>query len=178
MALKQSRFTGPLILSKQKLHLNYILSDFLDSRNIITSSNGNIFHVTGPLCGEFPGPGEFPAQRPVMRSFDVFFDLRLNKRLSRQPRGWWFETPSWSLWRQCNEQTCSLESSGKREFCLLNKASSFVICLKTDQLRTVFLVTYTETKYRVLKISDDICLGWIIVRHSDMDLPYSKNNMN
>ena len=40
------------------------------------------FRVTGPLCGEFTGPGEFPAQRPVTRSFDVFFDLRLNKRLS------------------------------------------------------------------------------------------------
>ena len=40
----------------------------------MTSSNGNIFRVTGPLCGEFTGPGEFPAQRPVTRSFDVFFD--------------------------------------------------------------------------------------------------------
>ena len=69
---------------------------------MITSSNGNIFRVTGPLCGEFTGPGEFPAQRPVTWSFDVFFDLRLNKRLSKQPWGWWFETPSWSLWRQCN----------------------------------------------------------------------------
>ena len=31
-----------------------------------------------------------------------FFDLRLNKRMSKHPRGWWFETPSWSLWRHCN----------------------------------------------------------------------------
>ena len=46
--------------------------------SIMTSSNGNIFRVTGPLCGEFTGPGEFPTQRPVTRSFDVFFDLRLN----------------------------------------------------------------------------------------------------
>ena len=71
--------------------------------HMMTSSNGNIFRVTGPLCGEFTGPGEFPTQRPVTRSFDVFFDLRLNKRLSKQPWGWWFETLSWSLWRQCNE---------------------------------------------------------------------------
>ena len=71
---------------------------------MMTSSNGNIFRVTGPLCGEFTGPGEFPTQRPVTRSFDEFFDLRLNKRLSKQPWGWWFETPSWSLWRQCNEK--------------------------------------------------------------------------
>ena len=73
--------------------------------SMMTSSNGNIFRVTGPLCGEFTGPGEFPAQRPVTRGFDVFFDLRLNKRLSKQPWGWWFETPAWSLWRHRNEQT-------------------------------------------------------------------------
>ena len=48
---------------------------------------------------------EFPAKRPVTRSFDVFFDLRLNKRLSKQSWGWWFETPSWSLLRHCNGTT-------------------------------------------------------------------------
>ena len=69
----------------------------------MTSSNGNIFRVTGPLRGEFTGPGEFPAQRPVPRSFDVFFDLSLNKRLSKQSWGWWSETPPRSLWRQCHE---------------------------------------------------------------------------
>ena len=42
-------------------------------------------------------------QRPVARSFDVFYDLRLNKRLSKQARRWWFEMPSRSLWRHCNE---------------------------------------------------------------------------
>ena len=71
--------------------------------HMMTSSNGDIFRVTGPLCGEFTGPGEFPTQRPVTRSFDVFFDLRLNKRLSKQPRGWWFQTQLWSLWRHCND---------------------------------------------------------------------------
>ena len=69
---------------------------------MMTSSNGNIFRVTGPLCGEFTGPGEFPTQRPVTRSFDVFFDLRLNKRLSKQSWGWWFETLSCPLWRHGN----------------------------------------------------------------------------
>ena len=43
------------------------------------------------------------SQRPVTRSFDVFFDLRLNKRLNKQSWGWWFETLSRPLWRQCNE---------------------------------------------------------------------------
>ena len=46
--------------------------------------------------------GEFPTQRPVTRSFDIFFDLRLNKRLRKQWWDWWFETPSRSSWRQCN----------------------------------------------------------------------------
>ena len=55
------------------------------------------------LCaGNSPVIGEFPSQSPVTRSFDVFFDLRLNKRLSKQSWGWWFETPSRSLWRHCN----------------------------------------------------------------------------
>ena len=45
---------------------------------MLTSSNGNILRVTGPLWGEFAGPSEFRAQRPVTRSFDVFFDLCLS----------------------------------------------------------------------------------------------------
>ena len=56
------------------------------------------------LCaGNSPVTGEFPSQRPVTRSFDVFFDLRLNKkRLSKQWWGWWLETPSRSFWRHWN----------------------------------------------------------------------------
>ena len=55
------------------------------------------------ICaGNSPVPGEFPTQRPVTRSFDVFFDLRRNKQLSKQSWGWWFETLSGSLWRHCN----------------------------------------------------------------------------
>ena len=40
---------------------------------MMTSSNGNIFRGAGPLREESPVTGEFPAQRPVSRSFDVFF---------------------------------------------------------------------------------------------------------
>ena len=55
------------------------------------------------LCaGHSPVPGEFPTQRPVTRSFDVYFDLRPNKRLGKQSWGWWFQTLSWSLWRHRN----------------------------------------------------------------------------
>ena len=56
------------------------------------------------ICaGNSSVPGEFHAQRPVTRSFDVFFDLRLNKRLSKQSWGWWFETLSRPLWRHRND---------------------------------------------------------------------------
>ena len=46
--------------------------------DMMTPSKGNIFRVTDHLCGEFTGPRWIPAQRPVTRSFDVFFDLGLN----------------------------------------------------------------------------------------------------
>ena len=69
---------------------------------MMTSSNGNIFSVTGLLCGNSSVTGEFPSQRPVTRRFDDFFDLRLNEQLSKQSIRWWFETPSRSLWRHCN----------------------------------------------------------------------------
>ena len=55
------------------------------------------------ICaGNSPVIGEFSAQRPATRSFDVFFDLRLHIRLSKQSWGWWFETLSRPLWRLCN----------------------------------------------------------------------------
>ena len=55
-----------------------------------------------PRAGNSPASGEFPAQRPVTRSFDVFFDLCLNTRLREQPWGWWFETLLRPFWRHCN----------------------------------------------------------------------------
>ena len=58
------------------------------------------------ICeGKSPFTGEFPAQRPVTRSFDIFFDLPLDQRLSKQWRDWWFEAPSRPLWRHCNAET-------------------------------------------------------------------------
>ena len=60
------------------------------------------------LCvGNSPVTGEFPSQRPVTRNFDVFFDLCLSKRLSKQSRRWGFETSSRSLWRHCNAMRVS-----------------------------------------------------------------------
>ena len=108
---------------------------------MMTSSNGNIFRVTGPLCGEFTGPGEFPTQRRVTRSFDVFFDLRLNKRLSKQLWGWWFKTPSWSLWRQCNVATSKCVNIGyPAVHIVLNTTTSqklYMLCYKYHVTLTI-----------------------------------------
>ena len=82
--------------------------------------------------------GEFPAQRPVTQSFDVFFDLQLNKRLNKQWWGWWFEPPSLSLWRHCNEQCHVIvplkfhsefwtHTAQIRHFTVLKKLSSYDI---------------------------------------------------
>ena len=64
--------------------------------------NGKFSALLALCADNLPVTGEFPAQRPVTRSSDVFFDLSLNERLSKQCSGWWFETLSRPLWRHCN----------------------------------------------------------------------------
>ena len=109
--LSESKDIKGFLLECSGLTMNHhVLSSFgktwqyiLWTEIMLTSSNGNIFRVTGLFCaGNSPVPGEFPAQRPVTRSLDVFFDLRLNKLLNKQSWGWWFETLSRWLWRHCN----------------------------------------------------------------------------
>ena len=80
-----------------------IFYTFCTLLNMMTSSNGNIFRVTGYLCGEFTGQRWIPRTKASGAELWCFFDLRLNKRLSKQSLGWWFETPSRPLWRHCNE---------------------------------------------------------------------------
>ena len=70
-----------------------------------------IFFALLTLCaGKSLVTGKFSSQRPVTRSFDVFVDLRLDKRLSKQWWGWWFETPSRPLWHHCNEMVLTSTS--------------------------------------------------------------------
>ena len=76
--------------------------------NMMTSWNGNIFRRYSYLWGDLPATGEFPSRRSVTRSLNVSFDLRLNKRLSKQSRRRWFEMPSWSLWRHCNDMSLAV----------------------------------------------------------------------
>ena len=109
-----SKYSCTYIFHRRSLYTFYLYWDAPRSpatalsvqlfRNIpmMTLSNGSISALLA-LCAEnSPVPGEFPSQRPVTQSFDAFFDLRLNKRLSKQSRGWWFETLSRPLWRHRN----------------------------------------------------------------------------
>ena len=88
-----------------RLQIHYIPNCTKYFTNMMMSSNGNITALLAICAGNSPVTGEFPTQRPVTRSFDVSFGLRLNKRLSKQSWGWWFQTLSHPLWRHCNN-TC------------------------------------------------------------------------
>ena len=73
---------------------------------MMTSSNGKSFRITGPLCGEFTGHRWIPLTKASHAElWCLFLSARLYKRLSKQSWGWWFETPSRSLWRHCNAYT-------------------------------------------------------------------------
>ena len=86
--------------------------------NMMMSSNGNIFHVTGPSWGETIGTGGYPSQKPLTWSFDVFFVLHLNKRLSKQWWGWWFVMPSCPLWHHCNDKNQLTHWGRVRHICV------------------------------------------------------------
>ena len=76
--------TGPANQS-QKIWVYITWNNWL-LLNMMTSSNGNIFRVTGPLCWNPSVTGGFPSQRPMTRSFDIFFDLRLEKTVEQDNR--------------------------------------------------------------------------------------------
>ena len=89
---------------------------------------------------EFTG---IPAQRPVTWSFDVFFNLRLNKRLRKQSRGWWFETPSCSLWRHCDVKHFTADDVTKWR-------KHFVVNITTQYISTLVGVISTSGSALVL----------------------------
>ena len=77
------------------------------------------------LCeGNIPVTGRFPSQRPVTRSFAVFFDLRLNKRLSKQSRRLWFEAPSRLLWHHCKVINVTGQYTGSGHFAPKDRCSA------------------------------------------------------
>ena len=105
------------------------------------------------ICaGNSPVPGEFPTQRPVTRSFDVYFDLSPNKRLSKQLWGWWFETQSRPLWRHRNV-----------EMGLMQQATHPMWYYVRGKLRNQAAFTHSIENSVMLNESRHICTNeWVI----------------
>ena len=73
------------------------------ARSMMTSSNGSIFRVAGPLCGEFTGHRRTPLKKASDAELLCFlWSLWKSGWVNNRDAAWWFETPSCSLWRQCN----------------------------------------------------------------------------
>ena len=105
-----------------------------------------------------PVTGEFAAQRPVTHSFDVFFELIMNKRLNKQSWGWWLETPSRPLWHHRN---VIMRSNG---ICLLQHIEASFIFTHRD-----FTLTYH------FAIHDITYLAQIEFTNSTFDMIVSQN---
>ena len=89
------------------------------------------------LCaGNSPVTCEFPSQSSVTRSFDVFFDLGLNKWLRKQSRRRWFEMSLCSLWRHCNANYISRSISIPYKIVFVLKQIHVVVrlvCIEASQ---------------------------------------------
>ena len=112
------------------------------------------------ICaGNSPFTDELPTQRPLTRSFGVTFHLRLNKRLSKQSWGWWFETPSGLLWRHCNELIDLPRTQA-------NHAMRADIILPTRLNLGVFSLSQTHNFWKVYAIYsyDPLCLWCMLIR--------------
>ena len=117
------------------------------------------------LCaGNSPVTDEFPAQRPVMRSFDIVFDLFLNKRLSKQTLGCWFETLSRSLWCHCNIYCIlvTMDTSSTNSEPHENSFGEFVKC--TNRQTIPFMESKTCSCVEMLFISPFV---WMWLKYFD-----------
>ena len=98
---------------------------------MMTSSNGKNVRVTGHLCGEFTGHRWIPHTKASDAELWCFFDLRPNKRLSKQSWVWWFKTPLCPLWRHCNDQYTFMYST-----CYNNNTTAIVAGFLATRYKT------------------------------------------
>ena len=101
-----------LLLFSDVMETDKVITKWIQSNLCTTPSHVSAKHDDVIKWKHFPrywtfvrgihrSPVNSPHKGPTTRSFDVFFDVRLNKRLSKQSWGWWFEMPSRPLWRHC-----------------------------------------------------------------------------
>ena len=127
--------------------------------DMMTSSNGNIFHVTGPLCGEFTSDQWVPRIKASDTELWCFLlSARLNRQLSKQWIRWWFEIPPRSLWRHCNDFRCFTET---HRACINWSALKYMChCLYSNlNIKSLVFsnVCYTENIYILITITLKYC---------------------
>ena len=143
----------------------------MDQWCMMTSSNGNIFRVTGHLCWEFTGPRWLPRTKASDAELWCFLDLRLNKRLSKQSWRWWFETLSHPLWRRCNGNqhqniSCTydiyihiLNSSSQNKDIHYNDVIKSATASKITSLTIVYSTVYSGADQRKHQSSTSLDVG-------------------
>ena len=86
---------------KGKSILHHKFQTITNRSDIIELTTVILMEISSASLTVFAGnsqvTAEFPSQRLVTRSFDVFFDLPLKKWFDRQSQSWWLETPLRSL---------------------------------------------------------------------------------
>ena len=111
------------------------------------------------LCEEFIGLRWIPRTKASDAELWYFFDQRLNKRLSKQSWGWWFETLSCPLWHHCNEivHKCRALSSD-------NHPALTRICVTSSGLDEWILI-HRDYKKQTRKIHGHISKCCSLVAH-------------
>ena len=129
------------------------------AKSMMTSSNGNIFRFTGHLCGEFTGSRGIPRTKASEAELWCVLWSASNKRLNKQSWGWWFETPSWSLWRHCNDEL------------YLQLGYIAVAYIAEEHYIREFFTDNDVTKdisRHVLILRFLICVSYMLIHHSKM----------
>ena len=119
-------------------------------------------------AGNSPVPGEFPTQRPVMWSFDVFFGLSLHKWLSKQSWGWWFEMPPRPLWRHCNDSQVTGDLRCSSDVTVMSEILSGVLPVDVPQNITLEWATlsYKSTVLTLVSSRCGYCHAYNYIIHA------------
>ena len=146
---------SPQVIIGNVIRMSFqLIIPFYSTRFMMTSSNGNIFRVTGPLYGEFTGHWWIPRTKGQWRGALMFSLIwGLNKRVSKQSRRCWFETPSCSLW--CH---CDVIKSSTLYFPFIDRSST--------GLWRHLLWTIRPFCGWCIEVAGSGCIGWLWCLHS------------
>ena len=144
----------------------------------MTSSNGNIFCVTGHLCGEFTGHRWIPCTKANDAELWRFLWSSPNKRLSKQSRGWWFEMLLHPFWRH-NNVTLVYQTDGSSPK-VLYQSRNWTLHRRDGQ---VLIISMGKRHSCCLRIHSQIVVTshkdwfWITLPDSQKHIFYSRSPM-